>query len=227
MKIEDLRTPTLQVALDFTSLNVALAVLRHLLDLDIGIFEVGTPLIKSEGIRVVSYVRSLVGSSSSVLADTKAVDVGAIEAEVAIGAGADFVTVLAVADDAVINSALSRARELGGDVVVDFIGYRGDFVRRVSELRDLGVRAINLHVGIDVQKSLGIRATALVNLVREVKREVPEVLVSASGGIRARDIPELLEVGVDIVVVGGAITRSQNPREEALECLRKLREFSG
>jgi len=226
MKIEDLRTPALQVALDFTSLSTALSVLRHLLDLGIGVFEVGTPLIKSEGVRAVSYVRSLVGTSSYVLADTKTIDVGAVEAEVAIGAGADLVTVLAVADDVVVSSALAKARELGGDVVVDFIGFRGDVVRRVAELRDLGVRAVNLHVGIDVQRSLGIRATALAGLVREVKREVPEVLVSASGGIRARDIPELLEVGVDVVVVGGAITRSQNPREEALECLRKLREFS-
>jgi 3-hexulose-6-phosphate synthase len=226
MKIEDIRTPALQVALDFTSLNAALSVLRQLLDLGVGIFEVGTPLIKSEGIRSVSYVRSLVDPKTFVLADTKTVDVGAVEAEVAIGAGADLVTVLAVADDVVISSALAKARELGGDVVADFIGFRGDVVRRVKELRNLGVKAINLHVGIDVQRSLGIRATFLVDLVREVKREVPEVLVSASGGIRAQDIPRLLEMGVDIVVVGGAITRSQNPREEALECLRKLREFS-
>jgi 3-hexulose-6-phosphate synthase len=226
MKIEDIRTPALQVALDFTSLNATLSVLRQLLDLGVGIFEVGTPLIKSEGIRSVSYVRSLVDPKTFVLADTKTVDVGAVEAEVAIGAGADLVTVLAVADDVVISSALAKARELGGDVVADFIGFRGDVVRRVKELRNLGIKAINLHVGIDVQRSLGIRATFLVDLVREVKREVPEVLVSASGGIRAQDIPRLLEMGVDIVVVGGAITRSQNPREEALECLRKLREFS-
>lgn len=224
MKIRYLNLPALQVALDFTSLNRALEVLTQISDLDIGIVEVGTPLIKSEGIRAITSVRKVVGGIA-VLADTKTVDVGALEAELAIRAGADFMTVLATADDSVVESALRTAEELGGDVVVDFIGFRGDYVARVGELTRLGVKAINIHVGIDAQRTLGITAVGMADLVRRISREFGNVMVSVSGGIKPDDIPLLVNSGAQIVVVGGAITRSQNPREAAVRCLKALGRF--
>ncbi len=221
MKVEQLRLPALQVALDFTSLDQALRVLREILDLGIGVVEVGTPLIKSEGARSVSEVRRLAGETP-LLADTKTVDVGALEAELFLRAGADFVTVLATADDAVVESAARTSRELGGDVIADFIGFRGDLLERAKELRDMGVRAVNVHVGIDVQRSRGLTAAGMRDLVRRLSAELSDVVVSVSGGIRPEDIPALLDAGARIVVVGGTITRSPNPREAAERCLRSL-----
>lgn len=222
MKIKELKLPALQVALDFTSLGSAIDVLSRIRDLEIGIVEVGTPLIKSEGMRSVSRVKELAGGTP-VLADTKTVDVGALEAEMALRAGADFMTVIASADDAVIESAARAAWELGGDLVVDFIGFRGNIVERARELAGIGISSVNIHVGIDVQRSLGLTAVGMRDLVRRLSTEVSGLVVSVSGGIRPEDIPRLLDAGAQIVVVGGAITRSPNPREAAEKCLRKLK----
>ncbi len=222
MKIGQLKLPALQVALDFTSLDRALRVLSEILDLGVGIVEVGTPLIKSEGARSVSEIRRVSGGTP-VLADTKTVDVGALEAELFLRAGADFVTLLATADDAVIESAVRTSRELGGDVVADFIGFRGDIIKRARELRDLGVCAMNVHVGIDVQRSLGLTAAGMRDLVRRLSAELTGVVVSVSGGIKPEDIPSLLDAGAQIVVVGSAITGSPNPREATERCLRAFR----
>lgn len=221
MKVRDLKLPTLQVALDFTSLNDALGLLSKISDLDMGIVEVGTPLIKSEGVKAVTAVKSVV-ASTPVLADTKTVDVGGLEAEIMFRAGADFMTLLAEADDPVVEAALKVAGELGGDVVVDFISFRGDILRRISELLDLGVRAVNIHIGIDVQRARGVTAASIRDLVRKVASEFPQIVLSVSGGIKPTDIPPLLDAGAQILVVGGAITRAPDPREAAKECLRAI-----
>ncbi|MEM2308562.1 MAG: orotidine 5'-phosphate decarboxylase / HUMPS family protein [Sulfolobales archaeon] len=222
MKIKELKLPALQVALDFTSLNRAIEVLSRISDLDIGIVEVGTPLIKSEGARSISRVRELAGGKP-VLADTKTVDVGALEAEIAIRAGADFLTAIASADDAVIESAARAAWELGGDLVVDFIGFRGDVLSRARELSEVGISSVNIHVGIDVQRSLGLTATDMRILVKRLSAELSGLVISVSGGIKPEDIPQLIDAGAQIVVVGGAITRSSDPREAAVKCLKALK----
>jgi len=222
MKIKELKLPALQVALDFTSLNRAIEVLSRISDLDIGIVEVGTPLIKSEGARSISRVRELAGGKP-VLADTKTVDVGALEAEIAIRAGADFLTAIASADDAVIESAARAAWELGGDLVVDFIGFRGDVLSRARELSEVGISSVNIHVGIDVQRSLGLTATDMRILVKRLSAELSGLVISVSGGIKPEDIPQLIDAGAQIVVVGGAITRSPDPREAAVKCLKALK----
>ncbi|MEM2007061.1 MAG: orotidine 5'-phosphate decarboxylase / HUMPS family protein [Sulfolobales archaeon] len=222
MKIKELKLPALQVALDFTSLDRAIEVLSRISDLDIGIVEVGTPLIKSEGARSISRVRELAGGKP-VLADTKTVDVGALEAEIAIRAGADFLTAIASADDAVIESAARAAWKLGGDLVVDFIGFRGDVLSRARELSEVGISSVNIHVGIDVQRSLGLTAADMRILVKRLSAELSSLVISVSGGIRPEDIPQLIDAGAQIVVVGGAITRSPDPREAAVKCLKALK----
>lgn len=225
MKIRDLKLPTLQVALDFTSLEDAVGVLSKILDLELGIVEVGTPLIKSEGVKSISEVKRFVGRIP-VLADTKTVDVGALEAELVLKAGADFMTVLASADDVVIESAAKAAWNLSGDVVADFVGFRGDIVSRARELSEIGVSAVNIHVGIDAQRSRGLTVISMLNLVRQLSAELSKTVISVSGGIRPNVIPALLDAGAQIVIVGGAITRSPNPREVAEKCLRALKGLS-
>ncbi|MCX8185113.1 MAG: orotidine 5'-phosphate decarboxylase / HUMPS family protein [Sulfolobales archaeon] len=222
MKIGDLKLPALQVALDFTSMEEALRILSEIYDLELGVVEVGTPLIKSQGMRSVVEIRNFV-RETPVLADTKTVDVGALEAELAIRSGADFMTTLALADDVVIESALRASRSLGGDVVVDFIGFRGDILARARELASIGVRAVNIHVGIDVQRSLGLTAASLRDMVRRLSLEVGDLVISVSGGIRPGDIPALLDSGARIIVVGGAITKSPSPRKVAEACLKALK----
>lgn len=110
----------LQVAIDLLSTDAALelaaAVAPH-----VDIIELGTPLIKSEGLAV---IRAIKGAhpDKTVFADLKTADAGALEAQIAFDAGADLVTVLGSADDSTIVGAVGVAKEKGKGIVVDLIG---------------------------------------------------------------------------------------------------------
>ncbi|HDJ51235.1 MAG TPA: Hexulose-6-phosphate synthase [Thermoprotei archaeon] len=217
--VEELRKPLLQLALDFVRVEDALNILRKLQGLEIPVVEVGTPLIKSEGMKAVSIIRSVVPEETIVLADTKTADVGTLEVGIVSDAGGDVATVLASADDEVIKSALEEGARRDIDVVIDTVGVR-DLPSRISELVGFGGRIINIHAGIDVQVLRGVTARTFVETVKKLKTIYPETYFSISGGIKPRDIEDILSSGASVVVVGSAITRADNPRDVVLQFLR-------
>jgi len=214
----------LQVALDFTSLEEALRLLRALGDLpDNLIIEIGTPLVKSAGVfSSVKSVRGVVGGDRLVLADMKTMDVGYVEAQLAFSSGADLTTVLGVADDETVRGALRAAEEWGRWVQADLIGHPNP-VARARELADLGVHVVGVHAGIDVQSGRRLRAIELSDLVYQLRREVGDrALLSVAGGVKPGEVKALADKGADIVVIGAAIAKSPSPREALLEALRGL-----
>jgi len=216
--------PLLQVALDFTKITDAVRVLSALKDLPIDIYEVGTPLIKSEGVRSIEIIRALVGNEKVVLADMKTADTGALEVNLAFNAGADAITVLASADDEVISAALQEASELGIDVVVDTIGIT-NVVKRLHSLRKMNVSIVNIHTGIDVQKRRLTTAADRLSAIKEITDSFSDIHIAVSGGIKAADIPAFLRAGVSIIIIGSAITKSENPRHSAIEVINSMRRF--
>ncbi len=215
-------TTLLQVALDFTRISDAIRVLSTLIDVPIDIYEVGTPLIKSEGVKSIEIVRALVGNDKLVLADMKTADTGALEVELAYSAGADAATVLASADNEVISAALQKASELNMDIVVDTVGV-SDPLKRIREVKAMNVRIVNVHTGIDVQKVKQITAASKLAVIREITSTFNDMYIAVSGGIKAPDVPELLKAGVSIIIVGSAITKSRDPRRSAMEIIDILR----
>ena len=214
--------PVLQVAMDYTRFEDAAglaAALRHQLG-PVFIAEAGTPLIKREGIRAVSVLARIV-EPAPVLADLKTADTGALEAGLAIDAGAHAVTVLACAPDETIASAVQAAHAKSVSVVADLLGVR-DPVARAEQLASLGVDAVELHVGIDVQRRLGLTAGEMASLVARLRERFPGI-VAVAGGLNEETAPQMAEAGADIVVVGGAITRSPNPVEAARRIIERLK----
>jgi len=219
-RLNESRRPLLQVALDFTSIEDMIKIVDRIKSLPIDIFEAGTPLIKAEGIKSISILRALVGPEKLILADMKTADVGGLEVKLAYDAGADISTVLAFSDDEVIESALKKGKELGTEVVVDTLGIK-NVEKRVEELIDLGVNFINLHVGIDVQKTRGLRAGNIASKYSYLVKKF-EAHFSISGGIRVEDIPKIWDSGFEIIVVGSAITKSPNPEKSAEAFISEL-----
>ena len=104
------------------------------------IIEIGTPLLKRFGIGAIATARELC-PDTPVLADTKTVDAGDLEAEMAFRAGAGLMTVLSSASRAT-HAAVGRvAARFGGLVVVDTITEFGQ-ARTLAGGRDLsrGIR---------------------------------------------------------------------------------------
>ena len=72
----------------------------------VDILELGTPLIKSEGLAAITAVKAA-HPDKTVFADLKTMDAGELEADIAFSAGADLVTVLGVAGDSTIAGAVA------------------------------------------------------------------------------------------------------------------------
>jgi 3-hexulose-6-phosphate synthase len=199
------------VALDLTEPSLAVNIARRLCEAGaIDIVEAGTPLIKAAGIFIVSALR-IACPSAEVMADLKTMDVGALEARLAIEAGASIVSVLGAAAIETIREFVNEARRLGGKSVVDMIGVK-DPEGRVRELLNEGLRPdyIGLHLGIDVQRSRGLTIDELIKEAVNIKSRYG-LSVAIAGGINENVAPKLRGTNIDIVVIGRAITQAENP----------------
>jgi len=96
----------LQLALDFVELEEALGLLEKVHSF-VDIVEIGTPTIIRYGVEAVRRVKQSF-PQKLVLADLKIMDAGEGEARLAFEAGADVVTVMAVAHDETILGAVRR-----------------------------------------------------------------------------------------------------------------------
>jgi len=196
-----MKKPVLQVALDLLELKRAIQIARESVQGGAEWIEAGTPLIKSEGMESVRSLKSEF-PDHHIVADMKIVDTGFLEVEMAAKAGASVVCILADADDAVITEAVRAASVFGVSLMADLINV-ADPVQRSRELEALGIDIVNAHVGID-QQMLGKNSLATLSSLREVVG----IRIAAAGGFDANTAPRAVESGADIVIVGGAITRS-------------------
>jgi len=193
--------PTLQVALDILDLSRAYAIADETLAGGADWIEIGTPLIKSEGMHAVREIRKR-HPEIPIVADMKTSDTGALEVEMAAKAGAAIVCILAEADDAVINEAVRAADLYGVRLMGDMMNV-GDPLTRARELEEMGVHIINAHVGID-QQMIGRDS---LELLERITGSV-SIPVAAAGGLDAARAAQAVAHGAAIVIIGGAIIRS-------------------
>lgn len=210
----------LQVALDFIDLKNAEEIAKISVEAGADILEVGTPLVKSAGINGIKRIKEL-ANNRIVLADTKTADAGDVEAEIAHLGSANIMTVLGIMDDSTIESAVKKAHEYNILVQADLINVK-DIVKRAEEIKKLGVDIIGLHVGLDVQKKRGITIKDLKSEIKSVSEL--GVAVSVAGGLNKNNILEILDLPINIFVVGGAITRAKNPFEETKQIVKIIKE---
>jgi len=196
----------LQVALDLTDIEQALSIAEKAARGGAHWLEVGTPLIKKEGMRAVELFKRRF-PDRKIVADLKTMDTGALEVEMAARHGADVVSILGVADDKTIKDAVDVARRYGIRVMVDLIGVK-DKVKRAKELEKMGVHYILVHTGIDEQAQGKTPLQDLAEVVKAVK-----VPVAVAGGLNLETIPKVIELGATIIIVGSAITKAKDPEE--------------
>jgi len=204
--------PILQVALDLLELKRAIEIAKEAIDGGADWIEVGTPLIKSEGMDAVRTIKRHF-KDHKILADMKTIDTGAIEVEMAAKSGADIVIILALSDNSTVAEAIRAARKYGCEIMVDLINTQNP-VERAKELEDLGVDYINVHVGID-QQMIGMDP---FEILKEVVKDV-SIPVAVAGGLDAEKAALCVSLGADIVIVGSNIVKSRNVTESA----RKIR----
>jgi len=196
----------LQVAIDETSMDRALALGRQAVDGGVDIVEAGAPLIKSVGISAVTRLKEELGVP--VVADLKVIDFGDVEARLAFDAGADMVTVLCSATTATISGAVDAAKSCGGRIIIDLIGVY-DVVQSYNHVLPLKPDYLYLTTGFAVWDN----GKTAFDDVRKLF-DVSKIPLGVAGGLNAGNVSKGLLPGVEILVVGRGITAAQDPRAE-------------
>jgi 3-hexulose-6-phosphate synthase / 6-phospho-3-hexuloisomerase len=206
----------LQVALDFMNLSEALRCARSAVEGGVDILEVGTPLLKSEGLEAVRTLKREF-PNTPIVCDTKTMDAGRAEMEGAAKAGAVIGTVMAAASDATIRECVETGANYGFQVEVDLLGVK-DPVARALEIEALGAHIVGIHCPIDQQ----MEGKDPFTILREVAKAV-RIPVAVAGGINSETAAEAVTAGASIVIVGGAINKAEDPAEAA-RTIRKAME---
>ncbi|MEM1528646.1 MAG: orotidine 5'-phosphate decarboxylase / HUMPS family protein [Desulfurococcaceae archaeon] len=213
--------PVLQIALDMEELVKAVDIASKIAlatKCEQVWIEAGTPLIKAWGKLAVKALKEL--TNCYIVADTKTMDVPELEAKVMFDAGASAFTVLGVADDDTLKEATEVRERYGKSLFIDLIGCRDPY-KRALEIARYEPDVVLFHVGISTQRARGITSDVLVKEAVKVKQETG-MRVGVAGGLKPGLIKPLISQGVDVVVVGSAITSSPNPVDVVITILREM-----
>jgi 3-hexulose-6-phosphate synthase len=203
----------LQVAFDRMQLTDILRLAEELADIA-DIIEIGTSVIKADGMKSVAAVRKRL-PETTLLADIKAVDGVEYELKSAFDAGADIATVMAWADDGALTSAIAVEHQYQKLVVVDLLNML-DPKRRVKQLIALGVRAVCVHAS-QTQERYGSFDTLRDVYDISTSCNKADLQVAISGKITVDKIDQVAQTPPDVVVVGSAITKACHPVAAARE----------
>ncbi|WP_410813761.1 orotidine 5'-phosphate decarboxylase / HUMPS family protein [Micromonospora sp. 067-2] len=207
---------TIQVALDLTDLDQAVAVGRAAARAGVDFVEVGDPLVKQHGVQAIERIKRDV-PEVVVVAEMMSADWGREQVVLAAGAGADVVFLIGPASVASVAAAAEAGRRLGVPVMLDVPG------TAVSEswIRDMeraGVDAFAITTNIDI--GVGTRRPlARVQAIRSWTR----LPVAVSGGFGPSDRDVLTSADWDILIVGRSVTEGLDPELVAQQLVAAVR----
>ncbi len=199
------RPPYLQISLDAPSLENAKKVLSQIPGSDRIIIEVGTPLIKRYGTRVINDLRQA-AKDTFMVADLKTLDVGKVEADIAYEDTADAVVAAGLAPPETLDAFVHEAKRLGIYAIIDMLNV-DDVLGKLKALKNFPDVVI-LHRGID-QETGRTSGLERIKIIREAFSD-KKFLIAVAGGITPETAKEALEKGADILVVGRYVTQSRD-----------------
>jgi 3-hexulose-6-phosphate synthase/6-phospho-3-hexuloisomerase len=217
----------IQISIDVTTLDEALALARASVNAGVDWLEVGTPLILAEGLRGVRAFRSEF-PDTPIVVDLKTMDGAGLEAEMMFKAGGNMVVVMGQAHDASIIEQVKMAKKYGGQVMCDVM-LCPDKPRRAREAQELGVDYIIVHTGFD-ERNMIPGLSPLDDLPGVL--EAVTIPVQAVGGLTIPQAIETLRMGAQIVVFGAPLVisgkefKAADPNFEAQlkDIVRQVRE---
>jgi len=204
--------PYLQIALDIPDIERVKQIVSQIPRSDRILLEVGTPLLKKYGLKVIRDIRE-VAKDVFIIADLKTLDVGQVEVDIAFDETADAVVVSGLASKETIDKFIYEARRLGIYPIIDMMEVRDplDVLKTIVEPPDVVI----LHRGIDEEAGGKTRW----ELMKDIKDALPDkkILFAVAGGINPATAKEALQKGADILIVGRYITQSKDVEKACRE----------
>ncbi len=216
------RPPYLQISLDAPELEKTKKVIAQLPASDRIILEVGTPLIKRYGAKVIKELRETTKDMFFV-ADLKTLDVGKVEVDIAYDETADAVVAAGLAPSETLDSFVHEAKRVAIYAIVDMLNV-DDPLKKLKSMKEFPDIVI-LHRGIDQEtgKSHGME---IIPKIRQTFAD-ERFLIAVAGGIVPETAKEALQKGADIIIVGRYVTQSRDVEHavrDFLEVTPEMRE---
>jgi 3-hexulose-6-phosphate synthase/6-phospho-3-hexuloisomerase len=213
-----IRPPVIQIALDFPTIEQAIALAEIGVKAGVDWLEAGTPLIVSQGVETVGQLKRAF-PSFPVLADYKTMDSGGKNVHLTHEQGGQVMTVCGNAPDATIRAAVAASRETGVWVVVDLIGVT-DHAERARQCEEWGVNMLYLHYGADQRRADATRdSTQWLGAVMDVVG-----IPVGVGTFDAEDAVRAVSKGASLVAIGHPVITAADPLGALSEYVRRVRE---
>lgn len=195
----------IQLAIDRVSLDKAKEIAKEALPY-IDIIEVGTSLIKDFGYVAIETLKSGF-PNKIILADMKTIDEGEYEFETAFRHGADIATVMGAASVETIEACNLVTRQFNKTMMIDLLEVSEE---KIQKLEKFGDAIFCIHTSTD-KKSDDVSV-----LLKEFRHKFPGVRrIAVAGGVNYGSIGMIKDENVEIVIIGGAITKAEDIRAAA------------
>lgn len=204
----------IQLAIDRVSVEQAISLINKTKEY-IDIVEIGTSLIKDYGMSAIITIRKEF-PDITILADIKTIDEAEYEFRAVYEAGADIATVMGASSMASIEICDRVAKEYGKEYMIDLLEVDD---KRLSGLKVFKDAIFAIHLPSDKEgEGLEPLIRQSVNSLKGIDR------IAVAGGVSKKSISLIKKSGIEIAIVGGAITKAMDPEKSAEEIAREGRD---
>lgn len=234
--------PSFQISVDVDDMALGLTVATAALNAGIDLIEMGTPLLKTEGVRNVVPAFRAHFPDALLLADMKTMDGGGFEAHGVYAGGANIIDFLSAAGVATARAVCTvrdqfrdkdptLARLAFADILLPQQGPVQNAVETAERMVEAGVDGVGLHLQLDARRADPdlFRSTYLADATRAVFAAVGDrVSVQVVGGLTIAQARALAADGLKAFVISGnfgeddSTPRYTLPPDELRELLREF-----
>lgn len=208
----------LQAAIDRVTTEKAEEMLEQI-GSHVDIIEVGTSLIKDYGL--IGSVKYLKGKfpDQCILADIKTCDEGEYEFRKAYEAGGDIPTVMGFSSVSTLKACQKVAEEFGKEYMIDLLEVSDEKLELLK--KEFPEAIFCVHLPSDDQgRGLEILVKSMCEKLQGIKK------IAVAGGVRLDNIELMKKYGIEIVIVGGAISKAKAIGAAAREFASEIRRWS-
>lgn len=209
--------PIVQIALDYPTVEEALAMAAIGVTAGVDWLEAGTPLIVSKGVEAVGALKRAF-PDYPVLADYKTMDSGGKNNHLTKAQGAQVMTVCGNAPDETVQAAAKAAKETGVLAVADLIGVK-NVGARAKQCEAWGIDMIYLHYGADQRRADASRDS--VQWLAETQAAVK--IPIGVGTFGAEDAVRAVAAGAELVAIGHPVITGPDPLGALTDYVRRVK----